>query len=63
MKKAIFISDPHGEFEEFKRLKDLAEDKLGGIADIFVLGDIYDRGPEPHSIMDFLMEKSLNQNI
>ena len=53
---AIFIADPHGEHEEFFRLMNLAYDKLGGKADnIFVLGDIFDRGPRPDLIMDYLM--------
>jgi len=56
---SIFISDPHGEYEEFFRLTETAKDKLGGQADnIFVLGDIFDRGPRPDYIMDYLMTEN-----
>jgi len=55
---SIFISDPHGEHEEFFYLMGLAKDKLRQkIDNIFVLGDIYDRGPRPDAIMDYLIEQ------
>jgi len=58
VQNSIFISDPHGEHEEFFRLMNLAKDKLGGKADnIFILGDIFDRGPRPDLIMDYLMNE------
>ncbi|MCL2556102.1 MAG: fructose-1,6-bisphosphatase [Firmicutes bacterium] len=58
---SIFISDPHGEHEEFFRLMKLAKDKLQNKVDnIFVLGDIYDRGPQPDVIMDYLINEESN---
>lgn len=51
----LFVSDPHGEYDIFSRL---LESNCGGLCDgidtVHLVGDVYDRGPAPESIMDRL---------
>lgn len=48
-----FVSDIHGECATFARI---LEAPFGPIGKLHVVGDIYDRGPAPHDIMDLLAQ-------
>lgn len=54
----LFVSDVHGEYDEFAYI---LESGCGGAArgtrHVYLLGDIYDRGPAPDRILDMLMER------
>lgn len=48
-----FVSDIHGEYATFARI---LEGPFGRMDSLHVVGDVYDRGPAPHKIMDLLAQ-------
>lgn len=52
------MSDPHGQYEKYKKILDLI--RFTDRDDLYVLGDVTDRGPEP---MKLLRDMSLRINV
>ena len=59
MTTEFFVSDIHGEYDQFiSNLKAAsALTAAQGYDKLHVIGDIYDRGPAPHSVMEALMDE------
>ncbi len=52
------MSDLHGQFEKYKKM--LEKIRFRDSDDLFVLGDVVDRGPEP---MKLLLDMSMRRNV
>ncbi|MBQ8509964.1 MAG: metallophosphoesterase [Clostridia bacterium] len=52
------MSDLHGQYDKYRRMLDKIN--LGSRDELFILGDVVDRGPEP---MKILMDMSMRDNV
>lgn len=52
------MSDLHGQFEKYKKMLELIG--LRDSDDLYILGDVVDRGPEP---MNILRDMSMRSNV
>src|SRR5579871_473044 len=55
--KRAFVGDIHGDLETFKKLHDLL--KKMGVDEVWHLGDLVDKGPDPHGVIQFLIHNKV----